>query len=129
MDSDYLSQRSAVQYNSRLLQAMEAGKVPLLEFFDNVLEHTVRCDERTWNDSIAVVPAHLRPQFLDYARSYLIPVDFMPSPGVILPPPKSEDEIQAVKEERRPRYMRLFQVIEQVCTANESSGGQHPSAS
>lgn len=120
--------RAAVKRNKWSLRAFDAGKITLPELVENVLTDTFAADEDTWRESIAVIPTPLRTQFLDVSRSCLVSEDFMPPPGVILPPAKSHEEIQAIKQERRPRYLRLFQLIEEVCATSRSGSSQQSSA-
>jgi hypothetical protein len=115
MHADPGGAQSAVEANARLLRAFEAGKMSSSVFFENILGGTFAADERTWDESINVIPASLQSQFLEYVRSSLVAVDFMPPLGAYYPVPQSPAEIQAIQEERRPRYIRLLQRIEQIC--------------
>ncbi|HEV7221804.1 MAG TPA: hypothetical protein VGN42_03830 [Pirellulales bacterium] len=131
MECDPPDRPSAVKANAKLFRVYEAGKISLDELFENVLGSTFMADERTWDECIAVIPSSLRPQFFEFVRFYLLSVDFMPPPGVLLPPPAPEmmkAAKEATKRQRRPRYVKLFQLIDEMCSPNDANGDRRTSA-
>jgi hypothetical protein len=108
--------QDAAKHTLWLLRAFERGKTSSDELFHMLLGHLFYIDEDVWEEGLLALPAPLRPRFVEFLKSYLIPQDFMPPYGVVFPPPRTEEEIKAVKEARRPRYIKLFHYIEEVCS-------------
>jgi hypothetical protein len=95
----------------RLVQFLERKLISLDECLSNVLWTIVATEESAWNDCLAVIPRALLPKLHAFARSYLLPVDFMPHPGVALPlnSPEAQD---LARQQFRPLYIKLLELIE-----------------
>lgn len=99
---------------AKLNKVLELGKISSNEYFGNILESVVRTDRSVWLDCIAGVPLSLRVDFIDFARSHLLPVDYMPNPGIVFPSTESVEAVEMAKRQLRPRYIELLKVMEQV---------------
>jgi hypothetical protein len=107
--------RDAVESNTRMMRLHERGILSLEECFQNLLDVTFFSKEESWRDGLAVIPISLRREFLEHVRSHLVPVDFMPQVGNLFPI-NSPEAREAARQERRPRYTKLLQLIEEICS-------------
>jgi hypothetical protein len=86
--------------------------------------HGVSIDEFAYNVALCLVGACDRcmqlciDEFTDsnaecmveYCERFLVPVDFMPNPDVFIAGSGSTDEIESMKLQLKPKYMRLYQL-------------------
>ncbi len=112
MDPERLPRRDSVNSIERLVRLLVSGVIGLDEFSSNWLAMTVSSAEADWLECLAAVPESLQEDLLGSARSHLLDVDFMPSPGVVCPSANSPEVIEAAKQKLRPRYVKLLEVLQ-----------------
>lgn len=104
---------NAEEYAARVI----SNKVRLLtndrittdEFNYNALLHFADMPESCWHAGAEVIPPAVARMFRDYVGSFLVSVDFMPSPTVFMVGAPSDEEIEHKKREMRPTYVALHE--------------------
>jgi len=113
MHPDELIGQKAVRCAKRMAHLLEAGVVRQEELYFDWLVTTIASGEDLWNDCLDAVPEHLHYGLLEYGRSYLSSVDFMPPPGVVCPSNNTPEVIEAAMQKLRPRYIKLLEFLEE----------------
>ena len=103
---------SVIRRIEDLIQALERTIIFEREFFQNVVWIIVSTDETDWRECIDVMPAALRQKLGVFAKSYLLPVDFMPDAAHFVASGTPADH-DAKKRELRPQYIKLLALIDE----------------
>ena len=116
MEGDDRRQPSVIKRVDGLVQALDRNTILEGECFPNLLWTIVAAEETTWRNCLEIVPSVLRPKLSDFARTYLLSVDFMPDAAHFVASDKPADR-EAKQRESRPRYISLLALIEEMsCT-------------
>ncbi|HLN30407.1 MAG TPA: hypothetical protein VK395_21875 [Gemmataceae bacterium] len=68
---------------------------------------------------VDLIPATFVSKYFDYLRALLEPVDFIPDTKLFLFHDVPADQIEARKQELRPKYQRLYQLVrERLCATS-----------
>jgi hypothetical protein len=97
---------------TKMGRVFDANKITLDEYCKAILTDVFVAETSAWSKCLAAIPLHVRSAFVEFARSYLLSNDFMPTPGVVDPSNNTADKVQAEMEYFRPRYIELLRVIE-----------------
>lgn len=100
-----------VDWCRKLARFLAAGRISFEEFASNVTEIAVYAPIESIPLCVETIPPALVSSFLDYLRTSLEPVDFMPSPKPFLAGEVSEEVFNRRKLELRPKYLRLYQLM------------------
>jgi hypothetical protein len=96
---------------AKLARFFVAEKIDFDEYASNIIIRMVYVLDRDLPACIDTVPSQILAAYLDYLRSELVPVDFMPDPGSFLVQSDSPILIDRAKLLFRPKYLRLFELV------------------
>jgi hypothetical protein len=91
-------------------QLME-NRITFEEFAYNVSVMIVSASDACMPQCIELIPCDVLPQYAEYLRAFLEPVDFKPCPLPFHVGPVSEEELESAKQQLRPRYIRLYHLV------------------
>jgi hypothetical protein len=104
--------RVSLQKYARLLRDR---RIEFTEYFPNALTTIMAATEESWERLLREIPTEALLSFRKAAERHLVPVDFMPAPNEFMTDTRCERDVQARKEELRPRYVRLLASIRELC--------------
>jgi hypothetical protein len=107
--------RDAVDLNycRKLGTWLKTGKVTFDEFAYNLTLTIVDASDECMPECVESIPPTVVAPYTDYLRKFLEPVDFMPDPMPFLVGPVSEEDLKRAKQQLRPRYIRLYQLMKE----------------
>ena len=94
-----------------LLRALVSGLIEFNAFAYNYSLHAVHGYACCTEQCVDAMPDALIPDYFAYLQGHLEPVGFEPCPRVFLSGSPSEAELEAKKQELRPKYMLLFGLV------------------
>jgi hypothetical protein len=106
-----LKESSACRSLQMYARALKVGQIELAEYLPNALTTIMAATEESWERLLQEIPTEIFPVFREAAEQYLVPVDFMPAPHEFMTDTRRERDVQARKEELRPRWVRLLGTI------------------
>ena len=97
----------------KLARFLAAGRITFEEYASNITEAIVYSPIDSIPLGVETVPDSLVSSYADYLCMLLRPVDFMPSPRSFVAGDVSEEVLNRKKMELRPKYLRLYQLMEE----------------
>lgn len=88
-----------------------AERITLEEYAFNAMIRMVSVLEDDLPSCVDLVPASIAASFTEFLRAELEPVDFMPFPGAFLVGPTSEELIDKIKRQHRPKYILICRLM------------------
>jgi len=121
-ETERLASRDSVKSCERLTKQFLEGRITFEEYAYNVMLRMVKVLDDDLPSCVDLVPPGITAAYTEYLRAELEPVDFMPFPGAFLIGRDSEDLIERLKQEYRPKYLRLYQLMKE--KPNQMIAGQ-----
>jgi hypothetical protein len=111
---DLLESKEHLKSCQRLADQLIAGRITFEEYAPNVTLRMVSVLEEDLPRCVEMVPVEFISPYAQYLSDELIPVDYMPYPGAFLVSRYSEDVIESLKQQYRPKYIRLLQAMKEI---------------
>ena len=112
----------------KLANWLAAGRITFEEYASNVTDTAVYSPIDGIPSCVDTLPLPLVSAYMDYLRAALESVDFMPCPRPFLAGDVSEQVFNRRKQELRPKYLRLYQLMkekERELGVREETGNGH----
>ena len=95
----------------KLAIQVRRGIIAFAEYAPAVTDVILSGSDGSFPGCVDLIPSELVCQFAVFLRTFLEPIDFMPSPRHFMVGPYSEEEIDQKKSELRPKYVRLYELV------------------
>ena len=104
-------EKKAVLFCRRLANQLVGTRISFQEYAYNLTLSIIYAPDECMEQCLASIPAEVGRQYMDFLRTFLEPLDFMPCPKPFLVDTGSEEIVEQKKRELRPKYIRLFELI------------------
>jgi len=88
-----------------------AGRITFEEYAFNAMLRMVSVLDDDLPCCIDLVPVTIVARFTEFLLAELEPVDFMPFPTAFLVGPTSEELIDRIKRQHRPKYLQILKLM------------------
>ena len=102
-----------LNYGRKCVTWLADNRISFDEFAYNMTITIISLSDDGMRSGIELIPVCAIEQYAEYLRGFLEAVDYKPDPMPFLVGPVSEQEVEKAKEEMRPRYLLLHQLLKQ----------------
>jgi hypothetical protein len=95
----------------KLSRQLTAGYVTFVEYASNVTLIMISLSEERLEEAVELISLDVLTPYSDYLRETLEPIDYMPSPMPFMAGPRTDEDIKRKKEQLRPKYIKLHQIV------------------